>query len=67
MDTNFIDIVDNIYERTFVDRIFLNDANHISQDQFLDAIAGSALGNLFAGGMDMFEAEEDENKNSLKA
>ena len=59
MDTNFIEIVDTIYETKFVDRIFLNEANHICQDEFLDAIAGSALGNLFGGAIDMFEDEDD--------
>ena len=59
MDANFIEIVDNIYEHTFIDRIFLNEANHISEDQFLDAIAGS-LGDLLGGAFDdMFHDDDD--------
>ena len=59
MDANFIDLVDKIYETKFIDRIFLNEANHISKDSFLDSIAGSMMGNLFGGAIDMFPGDTE--------
>lgn len=59
MDENFIELVDNIYETKFIDRIFLNEANYISKDSFLDSIAGSLMGNLFGGALEMFPGETE--------
>ena len=67
MDANFIEIVDNIYETKFIDRMFLEGGNFTSKDKFLEAIAGSSMGNLFGGAIDMFDGESDTENNTKRA